>query len=184
MPQALGSEYVDRHTVASVAVCDAVGTDAVLLTAKLFETGGERRNRATRNPCVDDHVQVGRDARWCRAVFDAMEEDHLSADQRPLPRPHIAQFDQRVPQLVVVGRNRAQSLARANRDIASLQARLGDFDGVTDFADGLVALLAFITEKPTHDVDHSCLRRARRCHLRSREAGRHLCGEAGNDAVD
>lgn len=35
-------------------------------------------------------------------MFQGVEKDHLATDQGPLPRPHIAQLDERVPQRHVV----------------------------------------------------------------------------------
>ena len=102
-----GCEHVDAHPTAQVAMRDPVGRRTGQREPSRLDRTDECSNRAGDDARVDEHVEIGRHARRHDAVFERVQQHHLTTDERPLPRPHRGQLDQRQPQVrVVAGKRR------------------------------------------------------------------------------
>jgi hypothetical protein len=86
-PETFGGEHVDLHGHGlrwpDISVRQTVRAELVQLKARDRQTGDDRCDCALLGPHICDHVAVLADLRRNPAVFERVQQDHLTAHQRP-----------------------------------------------------------------------------------------------------
>jgi hypothetical protein len=114
LPEVIGCQHVDRGCGAPVAVPDTIGPVAVVVPAVCFEPRGEILGPAPDRLCTDERVGVLGEPRGRDIVFECIEIDHPSTDERPFAGEAVRKLAETPPEVALDG-----SSGQLDHDVAT-----------------------------------------------------------------